>query len=91
MDQIIDNPAESRFELALDGGLAIIAYRIEGERIVLIHTEVPQALSGQGVGSRLAKGAFELIRASGRKAVLRCAFIRGWIVKHPEYDDLVDG
>ncbi len=47
MDQIIDNPAESRFELALDGGLAIIAYRIEGERIVLIHTEVPQALSGQ--------------------------------------------
>jgi predicted GNAT family acetyltransferase len=91
MDQIIDNPAESRFELALDGGMAIIAYRIEGERIVLIHTGVPQAQSGQGAGSRLAKGAFELIRTSGRKAVLRCEFIRGWIVKHPEYDDLVDG
>ena len=91
MDQIIDNPAESRFELALDGGLAIIAYRIESERIVLIHTEVPQALSGQGVGSRLAKGAFELIRTSGRKAVLRCEFLRGWIVKHPEYHDIVEG
>ncbi len=91
MDMVIDNPAQSRFELALPEGTAIIAYRQEGERIVLVHTEVPQALSGQGVGSRLAKGAFELIRTSGRKAVLRCEFIRGWIVKHPEYDDLVDG
>lgn len=91
MDLVIDNPAQSRFELALEAGTAIIAYRIEGERIVLIHTEVPQALAGQGVGSRLAKGAFELIRTSGRKAVLRCEFIRGWIVKHPEYDDIVDG
>lgn len=91
MDLVIDNLAQSRFELALPAGTAIIAYRIEGERIVLIHTEVPQALAGQGVGSRLAKGAFELIRTSGRKAVLRCEFIRGWIVKHPEYDDIVDG
>lgn len=91
MDQVIDNTAESRFELALEGGTALIAYRIEGERIVLIHTEVPQALSGQGVGSRLAKGAFELIRTSGRKAVVACEFLRGWIVKHPDYDDIIDG
>lgn len=91
MNQVIDNREQSRFELMLEAGTAIIAYRIEGERIVLIHTEVPQALSGQGVGSGLAKGAFELIRTSGRKAVLRCEFIRGWIVKHPEYNDIIDG
>ena len=90
MDQVIDNPEQSRFELALPAGTAIIAYRVEGERIVLIHTEVPQALSGQGVGSRLAKGAFELIRTSGRKVVARCEFIRGWLVKHPEYNDIID-
>ncbi|MET0313067.1 MAG: GNAT family N-acetyltransferase, partial [Hansschlegelia sp.] len=91
MDQVIDNRDENRFELALPGGMALIAYRIEGERIVLIHTEVPQALSGQGVGSRLAKGAFELIRTSGRKAVPRCEFVQGWLAKHPEYRDLIDG
>lgn len=91
MDQVIDNPALSRFEFALPGGTAIIAYRIEGERIVLDHTEVPQALAGQGVGSRLAKGAFELIRTSGRKAVPHCEFVRGWLAKHPEYHDIVAG
>ena len=91
MDQVIDNPAENRFELALPDGTAIAAYKIEGERIVLIHTEVPQALSGQGVGSRLAHGVFELIRASGRKAVLRCSFMQGWAAKHPEYNDIIDG
>lgn len=91
MDKVVDNPAQNRFELAVEGETALIAYRIEDGRIVLIHTEVPQALSGQGVGSRLAKGAFELIRASGRKAVVRCTFLRGWIAKHPEYDDIIDG
>jgi len=91
MDKVVDNPAQNRFELAVDGETALIAYRIEDGRIVLIHTEVPQALSGQGVGSRLAKGGFELIRASGRKAVVRCTFLRGWIAKHPEYDDIIDG
>ena len=91
MNEVIDNRAESRFELALPEGVAIAAYRAEGERIVLIHTEVPQAASGQGVGSRLAHGVFESIRASGRKVVLRCSFMQGWAAKHPEYNDIIDG
>lgn len=91
MAEVIDNPGQNRFELSLPEGTAIAAYRLDGARVVLIHTEVPQALSGQGVGSQLARGVFELIRASGRKAVLRCSFMQGWSAKHPEYDDIVDG
>ena len=91
MDQVIDNPAENRFDLALPEGTASAAYKVDGERIVLIHTEGPQALSGQGVGSRLAHGVFELIRASGRKVVLRCSFMQGWAAKHPDYNDIIDG
>ena len=88
---VVERPEQNRFEMALDGGTALVAYQREGSRLVLLHTEVPQALSGQGVGSRLAKGVFELIRASGRKAVLRCPFLQAWAAKHPEYDDIVDG
>lgn len=88
---VVEKPGENRFELALEGGTAVVAYRMDGNRLVLIHTEVPDQFAGQGVGSRLAKGVFELIRASGRKAVVRCPFLKAWVAKHPEYDDIVDG
>ncbi|MBN9451740.1 MAG: N-acetyltransferase [Bosea sp.] len=88
---VVEKPEQNRFELTLDGGTALVAYRREGERLVLVHTEVPAQFAGQGVGSKLAKGVFELLRASRRKAVVRCEFLRGWLAKHPEYNDVVDG
>ena len=88
---VVENADQNRFELALDGGTALVAYRRDGERLLLVHTEVPQQFGGQGIGSKLAKGVFELLRASGRKAVVRCEFLQGWLAKHPEYNDVVDG
>ncbi|MCA0421469.1 MAG: N-acetyltransferase [Proteobacteria bacterium] len=88
---VVENAEQNRFELVLDGGTALVAYRRDGERLVLVHTEVPSQFAGQGIGSKLAKGVFELLRASGRKAVVRCEFLKGWVAKHPEYDDVVDG
>lgn len=66
-------------------------YRIEGEKVALIHTEVPSAFSGQGFASRLAQGTFELLRKTGRKAVLKCPFMSRFFTKHPEYADVVAG
>jgi hypothetical protein len=54
-----------------------------------VHTEVPEALSGQGVGSRLVRGALDLIRAEGLMVVPSCSFVAAWIGKHPDYADLV--
>ncbi|MFJ5370302.1 GNAT family N-acetyltransferase [Bosea sp. CER48] len=88
---VVENAEQNRFELSLDGGTALVAYRRDGDRVVLVHTEVPEQFAGQGVGSRLAKGVFELIRASGRKAVVRCDFLKGWVARHRDYDDIIDG
>jgi predicted GNAT family acetyltransferase len=88
---VVENAEQNRFELSLDGGTALVAYRRDGERLVLVHTEVPAEFGGQGIGSRLAKDVFELLRASGRKAVVRCEFLQGWLAKHPDYNDVVDG
>ena len=55
------------------------------------HTEVFDAFEGKGVGSALARGALDAVRADGTRQVLpRCPFIRGWIERHPDYQDLVD-
>ncbi|WP_114952644.1 GNAT family N-acetyltransferase [Sphingosinicella terrae] len=88
---VVENPAMRRFELALPDGLAAAWYRVDGDRLVLTHTEVPSEYGGQGIASRLAARTFELIRASGRKAVLRCPFLQGFAARHPEYSDIVDG
>jgi len=87
-----ENPQLHRFELPLGDGLLAAAYcRIEDGRVAFIHTEVPQGFSGQGVGSRLAGETFELLRRTGRKAILYCPFMVRFLAKHPEYADIVDG
>jgi predicted GNAT family acetyltransferase len=88
---VIDNPAQHRFELPVGDALAVAYYRLEGDRVVLLHTEVPGELAGKGIGSRLAQGAFESVRESGRKAVTKCPFMSAWVSRHPEYADLVAG
>jgi predicted GNAT family acetyltransferase len=86
-----DNPEESRYEGWVDGKLAgFAAYRLEPGRIVFTHTEVDDAYEGQGVGSTIARFALDDVRARGDlRVVPRCPFIRGWIEKHPDYQDLV--
>jgi predicted GNAT family acetyltransferase len=91
MSEVVDNPDMHRFELAVEGGTALAYYKLDGDRMTLTHTEVPQALSGQGIGSRLAKGVFEAIRARGLKAIVKCPFMAAHAVKHPELQDLVVG
>jgi len=88
-EEFRDNPAQNRFELEVEGGIAVAYYRLEPGTIVLIHTEVPQALSGRGVGSRLIRAALEAARAQGRKAVSQCPFVSAYLGKHPEFNDLI--
>ena len=76
--------------MPVEGELALAYYRLDGNKIVLTHTEVPPRFSGQGVGSRLAKGVFDAIRTSGRKAVAECPFMAAFAGRHPEYADLLD-
>lgn len=86
-----DVPERNRYEITVDGDLAGFAeYReVEGAR-VFTHTEVFDAYEGKGVGSALAKGALDHVRASGQRIVARCPFIAEYVERHDEYADLVD-
>ena len=89
MDEITEREDVGRFELAFEGGTAFASYHVDGDRVVLTHTEVPRAFSGRGIGSRLAQGIFDIVRSSGRKVVIHCSFIADWVRRHPDYADLV--
>lgn len=91
--EVIDNAEKRSFELDLpDGSTAAAFYRVDDEgRLVLIHTEVPPEFWGLGIATQLATGAFQLMRRTGRKAVLRCQFMVNFFRQHPEYADVVAG
>jgi predicted GNAT family acetyltransferase len=80
---VVDDAAHGRFLLTLDGHEAELVYRLVGDRFVLAHTEVPDALGGQGVGGRLVRAAAERARHESLTIVPSCPFARGWLEKHP--------
>ena len=85
-----DNPDESRYELLVDGDVAgEIRYRRRPDAIALVHTEVSASLEGRGLGADLVRAALDDLRARGLQIVPICPFVRSYIRRHPEYEDLV--
>ena len=89
MSDVINNKAHHRYELEVEGHLAATYYTLEGDVLTFVHTEVPPELGGKGIGSKLVKGALDQVRAAGLKVVAQCPFVRAWIEKHADYQDLL--
>ncbi|MFC4906176.1 GNAT family N-acetyltransferase [Actinomadura gamaensis] len=89
---VTDDRDQSRYEITVDGALAGFAeYRLRGDggTVVFTHTEVFPDYEGQGVGGALARGALDDVRSAGRTVVPQCPFIKSWIDKHPDYQDVL--
>jgi predicted GNAT family acetyltransferase len=82
--QVIDNPSRSRFEIDIDGQVAELLYERHGDRLVLVHTEVPEALGGRGLGGRLVTAAVDTAEAKGLVIVARCPYAKRWLETHPD-------
>lgn len=85
-------PEDQRYEVFAAGERAgFAAYSVDGDRVVLTHTEIADRFEGQGVGSALVRGTLDDLRSGGREVVAQCPFVAGWIEQHPEYQDLLAG
>jgi predicted GNAT family acetyltransferase len=87
------NESECRYEGHIDGELAGFAqYQLTDKLVIFTHTEVEDRFEGKGVGSAIAQFALDDVRADGRREVLPlCPFVKSWIQRHPDYEDLVYG
>ena len=88
---VSDHPEAGRYEIAVGGERAgVLTYRLDGDVIVFLHAEIDPAREGQGLGSRLARGALDDARARSLTVVPRCPFVADFIERHAdEYRDLV--
>jgi len=87
---ILDNREKNQFETETSAGTAVLQYTRSGDRIVLLHTEVPKGAREQGVGGRLVEAAFQQAREGGSRVVLACPFVRAYLRRHPELRSLVE-
>ncbi len=83
------NEENSQFELETPEGLALIAFEMDANILSVLHTEVPEAAEGKGVGSELAKFALDYARENQLKVAVHCRFVQVFLQRHPEYQDLI--
>ncbi|MBQ4821487.1 GNAT family N-acetyltransferase [Aquimarina sp. MMG016] len=76
---------KKRFELHVENEIVFIEYILaKGDTIYLTHTEVPQLLEGQGLGTTIIKKTLHYIKEKGYRLVPLCPFVAAYLKKHPE-------
>jgi hypothetical protein len=86
--EVLHNTAQQRFEIHLNGDVALADYRLTGDTIIFPHTEVPPKYEGRGIASKLAHAALEYARTNNYHVRPLCSFIVTYIDRHPEYQPL---
>jgi predicted GNAT family acetyltransferase len=87
---VADRPDRNQYEIDSDRArVGRLTYRLTGGMITLDHTEIDPSFGGRGLGSTLVRFALDDARARGLSVMPRCPFVATFIVRHPEYEDLV--
>jgi uncharacterized protein len=88
--EVRNNEAAERYELEVDGEVAVAAYYREGDVVAFTHTGVPSALEGKGIGTRLVAGALADVKSKGLKVRPLCSFVRAYVERHPDAAELAE-
>jgi uncharacterized protein len=80
---------EHRFVVDLGEEKAMLEYRPLAGEMVLLHTEVPPAWEGRGIGTSLVHAALEYAREGNLTVAPVCPFVQAYLREHPEYLPLV--
>ncbi len=87
-DSVTHNEPQKRFEVQLPEGKAVLEYERRGHDLALVHTEVPRARQGEGIGAQLVETALLHAKKCKIKVIPVCPFVRSYLSEHPEYDEI---
>jgi hypothetical protein len=88
--RVVHDAAAQRLELVVDGQTAHLDYQIAGDRLRLIHIEVPPEIQGHHHAEELARAGLEYAQRERLRVVPICPYVRTFLTHHPEYLPLVD-
>ncbi len=87
---VVHDEHASRFVAHVDGHDSEAAYRMIDGVMWLTHTEVHTSLQGRGIAAALVQAALDQARALGLKVRPACSYVRAYMRRHPETQDLLD-
>lgn len=88
--EIRDERESGRYTAYLDGRrLGHATWVKVHDTVVLPHTEVDKEWEGRGVGSLLARRAFDDARTDKLTVLPLCPYMKRWAELHPDYHDIV--
>jgi len=82
--EVRNDTSGSRFVSGPPGNEAELFYRVRTGRLILVHTEVPIELEGQGIGGKLVSAAVDYAAGHGLVLVPSCPFAQSWLDRHPD-------
>jgi predicted GNAT family acetyltransferase len=81
-------PLASRFVIRTPHGQAECCYRLQGDLLLVTHTEVPALLEGRGLAARVVAATLAWARQQGLKVQPLCSYVAAYMRRHPETRDL---
>ena len=82
--EVVDDVAHERFVAEVEGRVARLEYELDGDRLILVHTEVPEQLGGRGLGGRLVQAGVARAARDGLTLAPWCPYARKWLQDHPD-------
>jgi len=86
---LFDNTYDQQFELEVADATALLQYQLHHQYLSLVHTEVPAALQGRGVGSALVEKVLHQAEERHLTVIPLCPFVARYLHRHPEWYRLV--
>lgn len=78
-----------RFSMVVEGETCVLEFSRSGDVVSMNSVRVPDAVGGRGIAGRLTQHALDWARSEGLKVKPICPYVKTWIKRHPDYQDLL--
>ena len=84
------NKEEKRFVIYAEGKEVYVKFEMKNNKMDLDHTYTNPELRGKGLAALVVRAALEFAKGNNLKVIPTCSYVRSFISKNEEYQELVD-
>lgn len=88
--ELFNNHTGNRFEMRVGNNLIFIDYKLDNDKIWLLHTETPIELRGKGAATAILEKTLVYLEMHDYKLIPICHFIIAYLKTHPDWKRLLD-